>query len=57
MVKAGVANKTETVSFIRFGSITGEKGENINRDKAYLFKFLALNYILTSRCNISRRDK
>ena len=38
-----VANKIETVSFIRFGTITGEKGDNINRDKAYLFNFLALN--------------
>lgn len=29
-------------SFIRFGTLTSDTGENIHRDKAYLFNYLAL---------------
>ena len=36
-----MAHKNEIAGFIGFGSLTGEKGENINHDKAYLFNFLA----------------
>jgi len=37
-----VGHKNEIVGFIRFGTITGQKGEDMNHDKAYLFNFLAL---------------